>query len=131
MPITRVLVVEDDLTWGELLTSVLRKRGYEAAWFVAAELEGVHGVKLMDPDGKTAILNADEYDIALVDGRLKRSAIDGWDLTPRLVEAGLPVIALSGADFFNDQMIKAGARAKMAKDELFGGILRGQITLER
>jgi DNA-binding response OmpR family regulator len=128
---TRVVLIEDDLFWGDILAGALTRRGYEVAWFVRAELVGADGVKLMDPDGKTAMLNADEHDIALVDGRLSFSNLYGWHLTPRIVAAGLPVIAISGADGYNEQMLEAGARQKFAKHDLFMALARKDFVLSR
>ena len=128
---TRILIVEDDLFWGDLLAAALKRRGYEVAWFVRAELVGADGVKLMDPDGKTATLKADEHDIALIDGRLSFSNIYGWELTPRIVAAGLPVIAISGADGYNEQMLEAGARQKLPKYDLFKALGKDDFVLAR
>ena len=122
----RLLLIDDDLVLGDLLVEVLRKRGHAVAWFVRAELIGDVDVRLMHADGKTSLLNARDHDLALVDGRLRGSSIDGWDLTPRLVAAGLPVIGLSGAEYFNDLMVKAGARKGMSKDKLFFAVMNGE-----
>jgi len=125
----RVLIIEDDLFWGDLLSGAFKRHGYEVAWFVRAELVGADGVKLMDPDGKTATLKADEHDVALIDGRLSFSNLYGWHLTPRVVAAGLPVIAISGADGFNEQMLEAGARQKFAKHDLFMALATKDFVL--
>ncbi len=128
MPL-RVLLLDDDLSWGELLCEVMRERGYEVGWFVRAQLVGDHDVKLMDPDGKTSLLQNGDFDLALIDGRLKGSIVNGWEVTPRVVAKSLPVIAMSGAGHFNDQMLAAGARETLRKDLLFTGILNGKIVL--
>ncbi len=111
----RVLLIEDELFLGEIMSEVLTDRGFAVRWFVRARCtNGV--VVLMDADGIEVVLDGDSYDVALVDGQLKNSALNGWDLTPWLVKMKLPVIATSGDPDVNKSMIKAGASATIRKD---------------
>jgi DNA-binding response OmpR family regulator len=126
---TRVLLVEDDLWWGELLAESMQKRGYDVTYYCRAKLVGDNGVEFTDADGKIFPLRAEDFDLVLMDGRLKGSDINGWDVTPRLVAAGLPVIGISGADSFNKLMIEAGARSGYAKSDLFIKLADGELTL--
>lgn len=130
MPCQKILLVEDDLVWGELLHSSLQRAGYHASWFVRARFSDA-SVILMYADGRECVLNAGDFEIAIVDGRLKGSPIDGWDLTPTLVAAGLPVIAASGDPWINERMIEAGAFRCLAKHDMIGPIVKGTFVFER
>lgn len=125
----KILVVEDDLTLGEILAEGFERCGYSASWFVRARIADGK-VILMNPDGKESTLDAASYDVAFVDYRLKGSPLDGTDLTPYLVAAGLPVVAMSGLDTFNQQMIGLGARASFVKEDLAFKLLRQQFDVE-
>jgi DNA-binding response OmpR family regulator len=117
-----VLLIDDDIVLGELIVDNLSRLGFEVSWSVrAACTNGT--VFLTDLDGKVSSLDCHRYDVALVDGRLKGSPLDGWELTPVLVKMGLPVVALSGLSVFNQDMIAVGASAGIIKDRLWGGQL--------
>lgn len=126
----RVLVVEDDLFMGETIVEGFGRLGHSASWFVRARLGGDGAIILMDADGKESTLDAASYDVAFIDYRLKGSPIDGTDLTPHVVAAGLPVVAMSGLDTYNQQMIQLGARASCVKDELAFTLLKKQFDIE-
>lgn len=145
MPDPHLLLIEDDLTLGELLVTVLKRAGHEVTWFVRArwavapavglsrasvENPGVKLV-LMDADGKESVCVPPlKYELALVDYRLKGSPIDGPDVTPYLVACGLPVVGISGLPTLNDDMIRAGARGGIAKDQLMSKVLSRELVID-
>lgn len=124
-----LLLVEDDITLGELLLHVLDQTGHEATWFVRARLQD-DVLILMDADGAETILQPANFELALVDYRLKGSPVDGPEVTSHLVKKGVPVVAISGLTQLNDIMIEAGARGGISKDRLFSGILRRELLLD-
>jgi DNA-binding response OmpR family regulator len=119
----RVLMVEDDHIWGDLLVESLTNRGYKVSWFVRAKIVGENELNLMDIDGILSPFRAADFDLALVDGKLRCSDLDGPSLTPLMVAAGLPVIAISGAGFFNEQMVKLGAKRAVSKYDLLMAVI--------
>lgn len=103
--------------------------GHSPTWFVRARVaEGV--IILMNPDGKESSLDAASYDVAFVDYRLKGSPLDGTDLTPLIARSGLPVVAMSGLETYNQRMIGLGARASFVKEDLAFKLLRKQFDVE-
>ncbi len=125
----KLLLVEDDLTLGELLLSVFDKTGHSVTWFVRARLQD-GALTFMDADGVESVLPADGYALALVDFRLKGSALDGPDVTTQLVKAGIPVVGISGLRQLNELMVQAGARGGISKDELFSRVLRHELVVD-
>lgn len=127
-----MLLVEDDLSLGELLVSVFTRYGTTTvSWFVRAKSkpDGT-GLVLIDPDGHESIfdpltgLNLNQpIDIAFVDYRLKMSPLTGLEVTSLLTTYGVKVIACSGLPWFNDEMIAAGAQGGLTKDALFSRAL--------
>ena len=119
---TRVLLIEDEMLLGMVVVENLSDLDFEASWFPRVTCAGGN-ILLTDPDGKVSTLDCNLYDVALVDGNLKGSSLNGWDLTPVLVKIGLPVVAFSGQSANNRDMIAAGASAGIVKDRLCGGRL--------
>jgi CheY-like chemotaxis protein len=127
--IKSVIIVENSQEWAELIVSVLEKKGYQTAWFVRANLVG-NDIVLTAIDGKLTTLDASQFDVALVDGRLDQFSLDGPTLTPHLVAAGLRVIGISGAPSLNQAMVEGGASGSHLKHDLFTDMHQGKITLE-
>jgi DNA-binding response OmpR family regulator len=121
-----ILIIEDDLYWGELLSSSLRRRGFEVDLFVRAEVAR-RRIEVMDLDGRKQQLRPEQYSIALVDGRLRNSRVDGWELVPILTNARLKVMAISGCAYFNSLMVRAGADEGILKIALFERIAKNQF----
>ncbi len=132
MPSQKILFVEDDLVLGELFMTVFEKTNHGVSWFVRARLSpDGSGLTLMSEDGAETVLRDGDYELALVDFRLKGSPIDGPEVTSYLVAAGIPVIGISGLPSLNKLMVEAGARGAVAKDELFSLLLRGKVEITR
>lgn len=124
----KILVVEDDLTWLELLSLVLDKNGLEYDAFVRVYEDG-DGYEFMDIGGKRHKLELSTYWVALVDGKLKTSVPQGIDLARKLPKKGLPVVAMSGSKYLNDDMVGVGALIGFPKDQLFGKLSSQQLNL--
>jgi DNA-binding response OmpR family regulator len=117
MQAIRVLLIEDCLELGDLLQEVLQAECESVSWFVRARTT-TEGVLLMNAEGKEILLDCSRYDLALVDGRLKGSSMDGWDLIPYLVAGKLPAIAMSGDPWFNKRMVELGAAKSLDKFDI-------------
>lgn len=124
-----VLLIEDDLTLGELLVNVFTRHGAATVlWFVRArpvEVIDSKGLVLIDPDGRESVFPMQKpFDIAFVDYRLKMSQLTGLEVTRKLTAGGVKVIACSGLSCLNEEMLQAGAQAGMEKDKIFSRALR-------
>ena len=72
------------------------------------------------------------YIYFLVSKRIRQLPINymnGWDITPYMVRLGLPVVAMSGADSLNEQMLQAGATTAVRKDLLWSKLRDGTFTI--
>jgi hypothetical protein len=121
-----ILIIEDDLQWGELFRDSLRRRGFEVDLFVRAEVVR-RRIQVMDLDGRTQQLWPEQYSIALVDGRLRNSRVDGWELVPILTNGKLKVLAISGCAYFNSLLVRAGAAEGILKSDLLERIVANQF----
>ena len=126
MQAIRVLLIEDCLELGDLLQEVLQAEVSSVSWYVRARTTS-EGVLLMNANGKESLLDCSLYDLALVDGRLKMSSMDGWDLVPHLVAGKLPVIAMSGDPWFNKQMVELGAFKSLDKFDIMKLARKGEL----
>lgn len=128
MAADKILIVEDDFYFSELICDVLANRGLTFDLFVRAEQTDA-GIAFMEPDGKKVIANLDDYWLALVDSRIRGSVLQGKDLASALSKRGLSMIAISGVDYLNDEMVKAGAMLGIRKDHLWLHLLEGKLDL--
>lgn len=131
--VKRILVIENDDYWGELITSTLAKKGYEVSWFVRVNRApaGDGTLMLMSMGGKETRLIPTNYDVVLVDGRMDQFSLHGWEVTPDLVKLGMTVVGISGAASINDEMIGLGAKAGVMKHDLFLGLMKGELDLPK
>lgn len=124
----KILLLDDELAFGEIFQIMLERSGNELTHFVRVRVDAGK-VIMMNPDGKETTLAQGDFDVALLDGRIKGGNMNGWDITPYLVLLGLPVIAMSGADSLNDQMLKAGATTAVRKDLLWDKLRDGSLAI--
>ncbi len=133
----KVLLIEDDLSLGELLVICLtRNSNVAVSWFVRARLSAEsQDLVLMDADGKEVVFNAQslvsDFDLAFVDYRLKMSTLSGIQVTRKLASAKLKVIASSGLFSLNDELIAAGASCAIDKDKIIGRALKEPDFIEK
>jgi len=131
----KVLLVEDDITLGDLIVMAMTKRDYQVTWYCRARLDqsgkliftNDRGIEsnFDDVDNKE---NSKSYDFALVDSRLKGSVMQGFELTQELTRRGVTVIGSSGLPYLNQQLVKAGAVGGIEKHEIFS-LIKGDIAL--
>ncbi len=124
----KVLLLDDEFYFGEILQMAFERLGCELVHFVRVRVEG-DNVILMNPTGQETRLNQADFDFALLDGRIKGGNMNGWDITPYMVRLGLPVVAMSGADSLNEQMLQAGATTAVRKDLLWSKLRDGTFTI--
>ncbi len=133
----KVLLIEDDLSLGELLVLCLtRHSDVTVSWFVRARLSAeCQDLVLMDADGKEVVFTAkalaSDFDLAFVDYRLKMSIMSGIEVTRKLASARLKVIASSGLFSLNDELIAAGASCAIDKDKIIGRALKEPDFIEK
>lgn len=138
----RVLLIEDDLSLGELVVICLTKNSNVAvSWFVRARLSADgQDLILMAADGREVVFTmkaiVSDFDLAFVDYRLKMSIMSGIEVTrklasARLLSAKFKVIASSGLFTLNDELIAAGATAAIDKDKIIGRALKEPDFIER
>ena len=141
-PARKVLLIEDDLSLGELLVLCLtRHSNVTVSWFVRARLSAEsQDLVLMDADGKEVVFNAQslvsDFDLAFVDYRLKMSTLSGVEVTrklasAKLASAKLKVVASSGLFSLNDELIAAGASCAIDKDKIMGRALKEADFVEK
>jgi hypothetical protein len=128
MAAEKILVVEDDFYFLELIESVLKLRGLQYDLFVRAQ-QTKDGLSFMDPNGKLVVVDLSDYLVGLVDSRIKGSVMQGKELTQALTAQGLSVIAVSGVEYLNNEMVAVGAIVGIRKDELWTGLFRGTLDL--
>lgn len=124
----KVLLLDDEFYFGEILQMAFERLGAELVHFVRVRVEG-DNVILMNPTGQETRLAQGDFDFALLDGRIKGGNMNGWDITPYMVRLGLPVVAMSGADSLNDQMLQAGATSAVRKDLLWSKLRDGTFVV--
>ncbi|CAN5485086.1 hypothetical protein BH11CYA1_BH11CYA1_20560 [soil metagenome] len=133
----RVLLIEDDLSLGELLVLCLtRKSTVAVSWFVRARLSAdSKDLVLMSADGREEVFTAEAvfggFDIAFVDYRLKISTMTGIEVTRKLAAAKLKVIASSGLFTLNEELIAAGASRAIDKDKIIGRAIKEPDFVEK
>ena len=133
----KVLLIEDDLSLGELLVLCLTRQSHvTVSWFVRARLSADRqDLILMAADGMEVVFNArslvSDFDLAFVDYRLKMSTLSGIQVTRKLASARLKVIASSGLFSLNDELIAAGASCAIDKDKIIGRALKEPDFIEK
>lgn len=132
----RVLLIEDDLSLGELLVICLtRDSNVTVSWFVRARLSADQDLVLMQAGGREVVFTAkalaSDFDIAFVDYRLKMSAMTGIEVTRKVAASKLKVIASSGLFTLNDELIAAGASAAIDKDKIIGRAIKEPDFVEK
>ena len=121
----RVLLVEDDVFLGELISEALVRQSVEVTWFVRARKDTDDSrLIFMDVDGRERKLEAYDFDSALVDYRLKCSVLTGPEVVQELSRLGVYIIAASGDASSNKQLKACGAHAAIEKHDLLPNTTR-------
>jgi CheY-like chemotaxis protein len=136
-PVRKVLLIEDDLSLGELLVICLtRNSNVAVSWFVRARLSAEsQDLVLMEADGREVVFTDEAivsgFDLAFVDYRLKMSTMTGIEVTRKVAATKLKVIASSGLFTLNEELIAAGASAAIDKDKIIGRALKEPDFIEK
>lgn len=136
-PVRKVLLIEDDLSLGELLVICLtRNSNVAVSWFVRARLSAEsQDLLLMEADGREVVFTDEAivsgFDLAFVDYRLKMSTLSGIQVTRKVASAKLKVIASSGLFSLNDELIAAGASCAIDKDKIMARALKEPDFIEK
>ncbi len=121
----KVLLIEDDVFLGELITESLVRHAVEVTWFVRSRKDPADNKLIfMDVDGRERKLEAYDFDSALVDYRLKGSVMSGPEVVQELFRLGVYIIAASGDPSLNRQMQAYGAHAAIEKHDLLLSTMR-------
>lgn len=128
----KILIVEDDLTLGELLLRVFsRRENVSVTWYVRARRDGAGALIFMDADGAEFSFCEQAFDLAFVDWQLKMSSLSGLEVTRELCARAMVVVAASGDPSLNSQLVEAGARIGITKDRLFSRALEEADFVEQ
>ncbi len=136
-PVRKVLLIEDDLSLGELLVICLtRNSNVAVSWFVRARLSAEsQDLLLMEADGREVVFTDEAivsgFDLAFVDYRLKMSTMTGIEVTRKVAATKLKVIASSGLFTLNEELIAAGASRAIDKDKIIGRALKEPDFIEK
>lgn len=136
-PVRKVLLIEDDLSLGELLVICLtRNSNVAVSWFVRARLSAEsQDLVLMEADGREVVFTDEAivsgFDLAFVDYRLKMSTMTGIEVTRKVAATKLKVIASSGLFTLNEELIAAGASRAVDKDKIIGRALKEPDFIEK
>ena len=136
-PVRKVLLIEDDLSLGELLVICLtRNSNVAVSWFVRARLSAEsQDLVLMEADGREVVFTDEAivsgFDLAFVDYRLKMSTMTGIEVTRKVAATKLKVIASSGLFSLNDELIAAGASCAIDKDKIMARALKEPDFIEK
>jgi CheY-like chemotaxis protein len=136
-PVRKVLLIEDDLSLGELLVICLtRNSNVAVSWFVRARLSAEsQDLVLMEAGGREVVFTDEAivsgFDLAFVDYRLKMSTMTGIEVTRKVAATKLKVIASSGLFTLNEELIAAGASRAIDKDKIIGRALKEPDFIEK
>jgi hypothetical protein len=130
----RILIVEDDCGFSDLLTSIARQQGHcVVAALGAASVEPFIG---LGRDGKEFDIACADFDLALCDAELKRARPDaekfcGSHFVERLAAAGVVCHAMSSIPVYNDKMVELGARSGAMKPFMLFALRDGVVTFQQ
>lgn len=110
-----ILIVEDFRPVAKILVEMFEQLGHKVVWVIGFQDKDVQNLRAISPEGKEVRLNADDFDLAFVDGELQFSnkAKDlyegGPDVVSRLSSRGVFCVGISTLGPINNAMKDAGA----------------------
>ncbi len=122
-----VLLVEDTPFMGSAMKEALETNGEKVTW--------VTGVKSATPltgttlEGREIVLNPRKFKIALVDGELTGSNLQGEHVVQALHEAGVTSIGTSSVGEINDVMLAKGADIAAKKGTIVSALASNKLDL--
>lgn len=111
----RILLFEDEPGLIDCLTDMLEASGHVVTTFTGAQRFRSGKVIGTASDGRTVEVAVDDFDLAVVDGKLA-GRYQGWDIVPYLTAQELTCIAHSSEDAINRRMVEKGARFQARKN---------------
>lgn len=124
----KILLVEDDQSFGRAFKAFLSDKGHDVTWLTAVEsLDPFQG---KDGIGSDITVEVSDFDIALTDGQLTGSAFQGVDVVKQLHAQGLTVLGISSQQDANDEMVSLGAIAAANKAVAFVALFCDMMKLE-
>ena len=129
---TRILLVEDDLSLGELYLLAFEKhKQCEVTWvvrgrFVPDTTSGAADLilMLMNDRGGEQVFVPGDFDFAICDYQLKMSELTGEQVVAAISRQGLRVMGASGERWLNETLVKAGAVKSMVKQYLLSCLIK-------
>jgi CheY-like chemotaxis protein len=124
-----VLLVEDTPFMGKAMKSALEHNGEHVTW--------ITGVKRAAPltgttiDGTDLVLDPRKFKVALVDGQLDGSYLQGEHIVHALHQDGLTSIGTSTANEVNSVMRANGAELAAPKTTIVAALVNDQLDLAR
>ena len=125
----KLLLVEDDKTFGQAFKAFLIAKGHDVVWLRAVEsLDPFHAV---DGSGTKVTLEVSQFQLALVDGQLKESPIEnGEQVAAQLLAQGVKVLGISSQNGPNKEMVRLGAVAAANKAVAFCALYSDMIAID-
>lgn len=125
----KLLLVEDDRTFGQAFKAFLTAQGHEVTWLRSVDtLDPFVGT---DGSGTKVAVEASNFSLALIDGQLDKSPVEkGEDVTAQLLAQGLKVLGISSQDKPNQEMVRLGAVGAANKAVVFVSLYTGLIAVE-
>lgn len=125
--IMKVLIIEDFEPIALAIQKTLNERGHQADCLIGVRsFEPFIGIGL---DKQNIDIDPTSYDLVLCDGELY-GPNHGDVVVQDLAARGLPCIAISSLETFNDKMVARGAKFGFWKVSAFAALIDGALTAE-
>lgn len=125
----KLLLVEDDKTFGQAFKVFLTAKGHDVVWLRAVET--LDPFQAVDGSGTKVTLEVSQFQLALMDGQLDESPIEkGEDVAAQLLAQGVKVLGISSQNGPNKQMVSLGAAAAANKAVAFVALVGGLISID-
>ena len=124
----KLLLVEDDKAFGSAFQAFLTEQGHQVTWLRSVEsLDPFTGV---DGSGEKVVVKVADYQLALVDGQLDKSAFQGPEIAAQLSAQDLKVLGVSTVGDLNEEMVSLGAIAAANKAVAFIALFSGKLGVD-
>jgi hypothetical protein len=124
-----VLLIEDTPFMGKAYKSALEANGEKVQWFTGVNrVSPLTGTTL---EGKSVVIDPRKFKVALVDGDLRGSYLQGEHVVHALSQGGLRSIGTSTIPALNDMMLKNGAKIAAPKGTVLAALIDDNLNLGR
>jgi CheY-like chemotaxis protein len=125
----KLLLVEDDKTFGQAFKAFLTAKGHTVVWLRA--VESLDPFTAVDGNGTKVAVEVSDFQLALVDGQLEESTVsEGAAVAAKLLAQGCKVLGISSQNGPNQEMVRLGALAAANKAIAFVAIICEMITVD-